>query len=92
MGDLMLLGVLRMPFDDRGDMHLAQLHSRCRQAADELEKRGAEIDRLRAALKQALRQWEMYAETVEARDEFDFKTEQSPEADMYRAALALVNP
>jgi hypothetical protein len=45
---------------------------------------------LRDALKQALRQWEMYAEMSEARDEFDFKSEKSPEADLYRDGLALV--
>ena len=48
MSDVMLCGVLRMPFDDRGDTHLAQLKDRCHQAADELEKRADEIERLRA--------------------------------------------
>ena len=43
------------------------------------------IDELQAALKQALRQWKMYAE----QEERDLKTESSPEAEMYREALKL---
>ena len=38
------------------------------------------------ALSQALRQWKMYAEMQEERD---LLTEVSPEAEMYRAALAV---
>jgi hypothetical protein len=49
------------------------------------------IIELRAALRQALRQWEMYADMVEQRDDFDLKNEKSPEADMYRAAYALAH-
>src|SRR5262245_38059714 len=41
MSDVMLCGVLRMPFDDQGDTHLVQLRDCCRQAANELEKRAA---------------------------------------------------
>ena len=37
MGDIMLLGVLRMPFDDHGDLHLIQLRYRCHEAADRIE-------------------------------------------------------
>lgn len=37
MGDIMLLGVLRMPFDTKGDLHLSQLQQRCVQAADRIE-------------------------------------------------------
>ena len=33
----MLLGVLRLPFDDRGDLHLMQLKQRCQEAADRIE-------------------------------------------------------
>jgi hypothetical protein len=44
------------------------------------------VDELQAALKQALRQWKMYAE----QEERDLKTESSTEAEMYRAALALI--
>ena len=51
-----------------------------------------EIEQLRSALQQALRQWSMYAEMVERNDGFDLATEQSPEADMYRAAYALAHP
>ncbi len=47
--------------------------------------------RLRAALKQALRQWNMYAEMVERNDGFDLATEKSPEAEMYRAAYELAH-
>jgi hypothetical protein len=47
-----------------------------------------QIDRLRTQLKQALRQWSMYAEMVENNDGFDLATEKSPEGDMYRAAHA----
>lgn len=39
-----------------------------------------------AQLRQALRQWKMYAEMQEERD---LLTETSPEAEMYRAALAV---
>ncbi len=46
----MLCGVLCMPFDTRGDLHLIQLRDRCLQAAEELTKRADEIERLTAAL------------------------------------------
>ena len=45
--------------------------------------------KLEMALKQALRQWHMYAEMVERVDGFDLDTEKSPEGDIYRAAKAL---
>jgi hypothetical protein len=50
-----------------------------------------EIDSLRDALKQALRQWKMYAEMVEDGyfDSFDLGKEKSPEADLYRTVYAL---
>lgn len=35
--EVMLIGVLRMPWDTRGDMTLIQVQSRCRQAADKIE-------------------------------------------------------
>jgi hypothetical protein len=43
-------------------------------------------------LKQALRQWAMYAEIVEgsSHDDFNLATEKSPEGDLYRAALAVI--
>lgn len=41
---------------------------------------------LRSTLGQALQQWKMYAEMEPERD---LKTEVSPEAEMYRAALAV---
>ena len=47
-----------------------------------------EIERLRIELAQALRQWRTYAEMVEDRE---LKTEQTPEAEMYRQALKLTN-
>lgn len=50
-----------------------------------------EIERLRVALKQALRQWDMYAEMVERNDGFSLKTEKSSEGEIYRAAMALIS-
>ena len=44
------------------------------------------VDELQTALRQALRQWKMYAEQEPDRD---IKTETSAEAEMYRAALEL---
>ena len=44
------------------------------------------IDAMEVQLRQALRQWKMYAEMQEERD---LLTETSPEAEMYRAALAV---
>jgi predicted deacylase len=40
------------------------------------------------ALDTALRQWKMYADMHEDRDEFDLASEKSPEADLYRSAMA----
>ncbi|MEN6291206.1 MAG: hypothetical protein ABFD07_04205 [Methanobacterium sp.] len=37
MSDVMLLGILRMPFDTKGDMHLVQLRQACLEAADRIE-------------------------------------------------------
>jgi septal ring factor EnvC (AmiA/AmiB activator) len=37
MSDVMLLGILRMPFDDHGDLHLIQLRGACNEAADRIE-------------------------------------------------------
>lgn len=49
----------------------------------------AKVERLTAALRQALRQWHMYAESVEHSDErFDLAQEKSPEGDLYRQGLA----
>ena len=44
-------------------------------------------EEMQTAFRDALRQWEMYAEMQEDRN---LMTEASPEAEMYRAALALV--
>ena len=44
MSDDMLLGVLRMPFDDYGDMDLIQLRSRCHEAAYKIEQLVAEVE------------------------------------------------
>lgn len=50
MGDVMLLGVLRMPIGDNPDpLVLRQLVDRARQAADRIESDAAELARLRAA-------------------------------------------
>ena len=53
MSNLMLLGVLRMPFDDRGDLHLVQLKQRCLQAADQIESDESEIEALRSLIMKA---------------------------------------
>ena len=60
-------------------------------AANEIERQAAETASLRADLKQALRQWAMYAEMVERNDGFEFEKEKSPEADMYRAIKARIS-
>ncbi len=43
MSDVMLLGVLRMPWDTKGDLELIQIQSRMHQAADRIE---ADRDRI----------------------------------------------
>ena len=62
------------------------LSGRARQM---VESRDLEIANLRVTLRHALRQWQMYAEMVERADGFDFTTEKSPEADIWRAAMRL---
>lgn len=52
-----------------------------------LSKKNAEIDDLRAVLRQALQQWAMYAEF----DDRNLDTEASPEAELYRVSLALAD-
>lgn len=42
MSDIMLLGILRMPFNTKGDIHLVQLQGRCLEAADRIEKEEVE--------------------------------------------------
>ena len=56
MSDIMLLGILRMPFDLALSTPIAQIqyYQRGVQAADEIEKLRAEVERLRAALREAL--------------------------------------
>lgn len=46
MGTMMLRGILRMPFNDYGDIHLTQLKSRCIEAADMIDRLEAEITEL----------------------------------------------
>ena len=52
MGDVMLLGVLRMPYEMAmgGELARIQFHSRAKQAADRIEADAAEIANLRAEL------------------------------------------
>lgn len=50
MSDVMLTGVLRMPFDDHGDPHLIQLRQRCNEAANQLEIRADRIRGLESEL------------------------------------------
>ncbi len=57
-------------------------------AANEIERLEKETVDLHTALRQALRQWKMYAETEPDRD---LSTETSTEAQMYRAAVALAD-
>lgn len=38
MSDVMLLGILRMPFDTQCDIHLIQLRQTCLAAADRIEE------------------------------------------------------
>lgn len=56
--------------------------------ADKLQ---TENERLRAALKQSLRQWSMYADMIDRDSGFVLSAEESPEADLYRAAYALAH-
>lgn len=51
MSDVMLLGVLRMPIDDYGDLTLIQFIDRAREAADRIEKDASELERLRATFR-----------------------------------------
>lgn len=62
MSDVMLCGILRMPFDHGNDLHLMQLQQACREAASELERRAdeisaqsAEIARLRKAVEKIVK-------------------------------------
>ena len=50
MSDTMLLGVLRMPVNDRGDLRLMQLISRAREAADRIERDADRIAELEARI------------------------------------------
>ena len=50
MSDTMLLGVLRMPVDDHGDLRLMQLISRAREAADRIERDADHIAELEARI------------------------------------------
>jgi len=42
----MLIPILRMPFDTRGDLHLCQLQQRCLQAAERIENNDMQNDKL----------------------------------------------
>lgn len=53
---------------------------------DGMELSQEAYEEMQTAFRQALRQWKMYAEIEPDRD---LATEQSPEAEMYRTALAL---
>ena len=53
MGDMMLLGVLRMRMDNPTPLQLAQFTARARQAADRIEADAKEIERLREAITEA---------------------------------------
>ena len=57
----------------------------------EIAQLTAERDRMLGHLKQALGQWAMYADMVERNDGFELAKEQSPEGDLYRAAMAAVD-
>lgn len=49
------------------------------------------IERLRAGLKEALGQWALYADMVEANEGFDLAKEKSPEGDKYRRLKGLTD-
>jgi hypothetical protein len=59
MGDIMLLGVLRMPFDDHGDIHLIQLRQRCLTAAKRIEDDADRIAALEAKVRRLERRFPM---------------------------------
>ena len=54
MSDIMLLGILRMPFDTKGDMHLIQLKSACLAAADRIESDARKFEEIKKIVKEAL--------------------------------------
>lgn len=54
MSDVMLLGILRMPFDTKGDMHLIQLRNACLAAADRIESDSRKFEEIKKIVKEAL--------------------------------------
>ncbi len=56
MSDVMLLGILRMPFDTKGDMHLIQLRNACLAAADRIEADKLRFEKIIILANQAIEQ------------------------------------
>ena len=86
-----LLDRLREMGCDREPFTAAHADCICRltnEAAGKIEILETETVELHTALRQALRQWKMYAEMEPDRD---LSAEASPEAAMYREALALAD-
>lgn len=52
MSDIMLIGILRCPFDTGGDVHLVQLQQVCHEAADRIESDTKIIDTANARIKE----------------------------------------
>jgi len=50
----MLLGILRMPFDTKGDTHLIQLRQACLAAADRIESDIRKFEAIEKIVKEAL--------------------------------------
>ena len=48
MSDQMMLNILRMPIDDRGDVHMSQFIATAREAADRIEELTKEMDAMAA--------------------------------------------
>lgn len=86
-----LLDRLRETKCDREPFTPEHANCRCRlanEAANEIDRLSEEVVLLHTALRQSLRQWKMHAEMEPDRD---LSAEASPEAEMYRQALALAD-
>lgn len=88
VSDVMLCGILRMPFDPGQDLHLIQLQQACREAASELERRADELSTQStdiARLQEKLRQADVIASI--ALSERNFSVAKDAEIARLRAAL-----
>jgi TolA-binding protein len=88
MSDVMLLGILRMPFDDHGDLHIIQLRGACLEAANRIEsdekiiiKHEKTIDKLEEKIEdlneKIYAMQESYCEKIEAlKDQYETQIEE----------------